>query len=111
VEQPRKTIKPAKNEFVDNLPPGFTAQRAPEAPAAPEITQAEFEEYFATEVTVTAARFGLVATLSKAAKGGDEFSGPTARYHRETGEMRVFSRASEVPVEYITADEFFIKKD
>lgn len=74
------------------------------------ITEDEFRAYFAAEVVPTAARFGLVAELKQAETGTKPFAGPTALYHCQTGEMRVFHHPNEVPADYISADDFFRPK-
>ena len=48
--------------------------------------------------------------LKKLADPNEEFVGPTARYQLETGKMRVFSSRAEVPVDFVSYEEYLASK-
>lgn len=101
---PPEQVEPGSNLFAGQI----EKPREPE-PEPPAVTDEEFLDYIKAEVEPTAKRLGYKLTLVRDEPAVKAFAGPTARYQRDTGEMRIFTHPDEVPEDFISADDFFRK--
>lgn len=102
-----------RNEFAPSLVNGRSVEpnALPRvAPPAPVVevapSELEFIDYVKNDLSDVAKSFGYEVVLKRLVNPDAEFSGPTARYSLESGEMRVFHSKSDVPVGFVSYDEY-----
>lgn len=124
----------AKNEFAPNVvgegptaqlvepaptpPPSMKAEEAEddpntvqnEAEGEQSVQEEDFLAYFNEVLVPEARKLGYEVKLSKVADDNPDFTGPTARYQRDTGQMRVFTSKKDVPADYVPYAEYLATK-